>query len=145
MASEEHCVKALGRHEAAGIEGDWRIVAEPASDLGERPPLDELGPFRWQPSVAPSWNATLAGGEPAGSEQFEGTPRLVIFYLGFGCLHCVEQLQAFAPQIKDFRDSGIEMIAISTEDTEQLQLGLKNFDEPLAIPTAAEAKVYGVF
>src|SRR5690606_25983462 len=32
-----------------GYPEDWRDRPEPATDLGERPPLDELGPFRWSP------------------------------------------------------------------------------------------------
>ena len=72
---------------AAGIEGDWRIPPQPADDLGNRPPLDDLGPFRWQPYVAPSWEATLPDGELTSSSQYDGRSRLVIFYLGFGCLH----------------------------------------------------------
>ncbi len=123
---------------AAGIQGDWRIAPEPAEDLGDRPPLDELGPFRWQPYVAPSWEATLPDGELTSSAQFDGRSRLVIFYLGFGCLHCVEQLHAFAPKLDEFRKLGIDVVAISSEDTEQLNAGLKDFDKPLAIPLLAD-------
>ena len=124
--------------EALDVEGDWRIVPEPATDLGDRPPLDDLGPFRWQPYVAPSWEATLPDGEPTGNAQFDGRPRLVIFYLGFGCLHCVEQLHAFAPKLDEFRKLGIEVVAISTENVDELNEGLKDFDKPMAIPLLAD-------
>jgi peroxiredoxin len=121
------------------IEGDWRIPPEPADDLGDRPPLDDLGPFRWQPYVAPSWEATLPDGEVVSNAKFDGRPRLVIFYLGFGCLHCVEQLTAFAPQLDEFRKLGIDVVAISTENVDELNTGLKAFDKPMAIPLLADA------
>ncbi len=124
---------------AAGIEGDWRIAPEPASDLGERPPLDSLGPFRWQPYRAESWGAKNAQGELVASEEFGGRPCILIFYLGFGCLHCVEQLHAFAPMIDQFREAGIEVVGISTETLEQLQLGIKNFDEDIDVSLLSDA------
>ena len=126
---------------AAEIEGDWRIPPKPADDLGDRPPLDQLGPFRWQPYVAPSWEATLADGEVVSNAKFDGRPRLVIFYLGFGCLHCVEQLHAFAPKLDEFRKLGIDVVAISTEKLEELNAGIKTFDQPMVIPLLAEPNI----
>ncbi|MDG2223479.1 MAG: redoxin domain-containing protein [Rubripirellula sp.] len=125
---------------AAGIEGDWRIVAPPADDLGERPPLDELGPFRWQPYTSPSWGAATAGGDLVSGEEFDGKPRILIFYLGFGCLHCVEQLHEFAPRVDDFRQAGIEIVGISTENVEQLQTGIKNFDREMDMQLLSDSE-----
>lgn len=123
---------------AAEAAEDWRIKPAPAEDLGERPALDQLGPFRWQSYTAPSWQATNAEEEIVDDSSFAGRPRIMIFYLGFGCLHCVEQLHAFAPQVEAFRDAGIELVALSTENTEQLQLGIKNFDKDLPVPLMAD-------
>ena len=36
---------------------------------------------------------------PVALSSFRGRqPVLLVFYLGFGCLHCVEQLKALAPK-----------------------------------------------
>ena len=126
--------------QACNLEGDWRKPGPPNKDLGNRPSLDELGPFRWQPYNAPEWTATSPDGEKVSSDAFEGRPRLVIFYLGFGCLHCMEQLHAFAPKHAEFAKAGIEMIAISTEDQDQLATGIENFDKSLPIPLFADPK-----
>lgn len=125
---------------AAGIEGDWRIVPPPADDLGDRPPLDELGPFRWQPYTSPSWGAVTAEGDLVSGEEFDGKPRILIFYLGFGCLHCVEQLHEFAPRVNDFRQAGIEIVGISTENVEQLQTGIKNFDREMEVQLLSDSE-----
>ena len=53
----------------------------------------------------------------------------MIFYLGFGCLHCAEQLQAFAPQTKAFEDAGFNLVAISTDDLDGLQQSLDNYKD----------------
>ena len=124
--------------DAVGLKGDWRRPVVAADDIGERPPLDDLGPFRWQPYTAPSWRASMSDGTEVHSFEFDGRPRLVIFYLGFGCLHCIEQLHAFSPRASEFDAAGIEMIAISTETTEQLKTGIKDYDQPIAIPLMAD-------
>ncbi len=122
------------------IKGDWRIKSKPADDLGDRPRLDELGPFRWQPYTAPSWQARTAKNKTASSQTYSGRPRLVIFYLGFGCLHCIEQLHAFSPQLDKFRELGVDVVAISTETPKDLAEGIKNFDKKLAIPLLSDGK-----
>ena len=52
---------------------------------------------------------------------------VVIFYLGYGCLHCVEQLHAFDPQYEEFRKAGIDVIAIGSDSHESLNLALKDY------------------
>ncbi len=123
--------------EFAEVKGDWRIKRKPAADLGKRPPLEELGPFSWQPYPSPAWTAGTTDGKEKSNRDFEGKPRLVIFYLGFGCLHCVEQLHAFEPLRQEFVDAGIEVVAISTEEAKELASGIENFDAKLTIPLLA--------
>ncbi len=122
------------------LKADWRLRRVPAKDLGERPPLDDLGPFRWQSYVAPSWEARTAKNKLEASGSFSGRPRIVIFYLGFGCLHCIEQLHAFSPKIDSFRDLGIDVVAISTESPKVLATGLADFDKKLPIPLLSDEK-----
>jgi len=124
--------------EAIPIEGDWRKKLIPASDLGERPPLDSLGTARWRPYPSPTWEASAPDGTPVSSEQFAGRPRLVVFYLGFGCLHCMEQLHALAPRFDAFTNAGIDIVAVSTENVETLHNGLTSFEEPMPIPLFAD-------
>lgn len=113
---------------------DWRKKPEPAKDLGDRPPLDELGPFRWQPYQSPSWQAKTPDGEIITDAELGNRPKILIFYLGFGCLHCVEQLQEFSPHYEKFQKAGIDIIGISTESTEDLMTGIKAFDQKLDLP-----------
>ncbi len=122
------------------IPGDWRIKRKPASDLGERPPLDSLGSAQWQRYQAPSWTAMQPDGEAVSDEAFSGKPCIVIFYLGFGCLHCVEQLHAFEPKTKMFQKAGIEVLGISNEDAATLKSGLDNFEQPINIPLFADSE-----
>ena len=107
--------------QALNIEGDWRNTQlKPAQDTGVRPELDTLGPFRWQPSAAHTWTLTDTNGTKRSLAEYSGKPVVVIFYLGYGCLHCAEQLQAFAPMTKEFEKAGLSLVAISTDDQEKL-------------------------
>lgn len=52
--------------------------------------------------------------------QHAGEPVLIIFFLGGGCLHCVEQLTAFGPRAEKYAAAGIKMLAVSTDPVEIL-------------------------
>lgn len=126
----------------------WQTSAPERKDLGDRPPLDALGPVRWTPSIAPSWSLAapeVQGSSPLASSQqvpvalnssssLRGKPYVMILYLGFGCLHCTEQLKAFSPKVGEFKDAGIQVVGISTEDSTSLSDGLKRFDGQMNIP-----------
>jgi peroxiredoxin len=106
---------------------DWRLPREAPTDVGDRPDLDTLGPFRWQPSLAPQWTLKDAAGKERSLSEWHGKPVVVIFYLGYGCLHCVEQLHAFDPKYDEFRQSGIDVIAIGTDSHDSLNKALDDY------------------
>ncbi|TVP98005.1 MAG: alkyl hydroperoxide reductase [Planctomycetaceae bacterium] len=122
----------------AGVEGDWRIPHEPADDIGERPELDTLGPRFWSSYLAPRWKAHTADDEPIDDDHYQGKPKVLIFYLGFGCLHCVEQLKAFQPKVAEFAAQGIEVVGISTESVAELRKGIETYGEAAPLPLLAD-------
>lgn len=119
---------------------DWNVTQKTASDLGERPDLDTLGPYRWTPSSAPMWHALTSSGEDFSSKRMVGKPYIVILYLGSGCLHCVEQLGVISPRMEEFQKLGLEVVAISTEDLSQLRNGISSFDKPILFPLLSNAE-----
>jgi peroxiredoxin len=108
-----------------GLPQDWRIQPPASADFGSRPELDSLGPFRWSPYPAETWSLTDSAGKPHGSDQYRGKPVVLIFYLGHGCLHCVEQLNAFAPKASEFKQAGIELVAVSTDAMPELKVSIE--------------------
>ena len=107
---------------------DWRAKLELPKDIGVRPPLESLGPLRWTPSMAPNWElADHEGKIRSLATDYHGQPVVVIFYLGQGCLHCVEQLQTFAPMAKEYEAAGIKLVGISTDSPEKLRESMKLF------------------
>lgn len=104
---------------------DWRAPTPKKSDIGKRPSLDSLGPFRWQPYSAPLWTLSDAERKRHSLADYRGRPVLVVFYLGYGCIHCIEQLNLLAPVAKDFEAQGINIIAVSTDNVD----GLKKVSE----------------
>jgi peroxiredoxin len=107
--------------DAIELPEDWREPVHPASDVGERPPLDSLGPFRWHPSPAPDWVLRDSDNRKVALRDFRGRPVLVIFYLGHGCIHCIEQLNLFAPVASQYEAAGISIVAISTDSVDGLK------------------------
>jgi peroxiredoxin/tetratricopeptide (TPR) repeat protein len=121
---------------------DWRIAKPPEADVGNRPPLDSLGPFLWRPYPAPEWDLSDGKGRRIGLAQYRGTPLVVIFYLGHQCLHCAEQLQAFAPLTDEFREAGISLVAISTDDDAGLAKSIENYKSGVfPFPLASDASL----
>lgn len=131
---------------------DWREPREAPDDLIERPALDDLGPFRWGPSPAPDWQFSKANDEMLASSQFSGKPVLMIFYLGKKCVHCMEQLNAFAPVAAQYTEAGIEIVAVSMDTSEGLKQtfqagdGKNPFPFPLVSdPTQAGFKAFRAY
>lgn len=120
--------------EKLGHTSHWAVAYERAKDVGQRPLLDTLGSFRWSPYIAPDWDLESGRGSRLSSKNLKGKPHVLIFYLGFGCLHCVEQLHEFAPRVDEFRRQGIEVVGISSENMESLKAGIAGYDKPLDIP-----------
>ncbi len=117
---------------------DWRKEPAEAKDMGLRPNLDELGPFRWSPSNAPRWTLRDKNGKPFSMSKYNGKPVLVVFYLGKGCSHCMEQLNEFTPATDKFNKLGVEIVAVSTDTVTGLKqtfpdvaLSVKQFPFPL--------------
>ncbi|MHA3775007.1 redoxin domain-containing protein [Verrucomicrobiota bacterium sgz303538] len=104
----------------AGFNGDWRPKLEFPVDSGARPPLAQLGPFRWRPYEAPDWSLSDQNGRQVSLSEFHGKPVLVMFYLGSGCSHCIEQLNVFGPATKDYAAAGITLLAVSTDSADAL-------------------------
>ncbi|MDB6175371.1 MAG: alkyl hydroperoxide reductase/Thiol specific antioxidant/Mal allergen [Chthoniobacteraceae bacterium] len=102
------------------LPADWRIAASTPADSGIRPDLNTLGPFRWHPSPAPAWTLPENSWSKISLADFKGRAVLVVFYLGKGCSHCMEQLNVFGPMTKAFADAGVSIVAVSTDSPEGL-------------------------
>jgi peroxiredoxin len=123
-----------------GYSEEWKVAAAPKSDTGIRPSLDSLGPFRWQPSPAQSWTLADANGANHTLADYRGKPVVVLFFLGHGCLHCAEQVQAFGSAAKDFEAAGISLLAISSDDAAGLKQSIENYKSgPLPLPLVADS------
>lgn len=106
------------------FEKDWRVARKDPGDVGERPSLDALGPFRWRPSPAPQWQLAGADGKSIGLADYRGKPLVLLFYLGHGCVHCNRQLKDFSAAAKDFDAAGISLLAVSSDRPDELSKSL---------------------
>jgi peroxiredoxin len=133
--------------ERLGLPEDWRLKLKPnPDDPAEHPfpDLDALGPFRWKPAPASPWKLPDSTGKRLSLADYQGRPVVVVFYLGFGCLHCVEQLQAIAPKMDAFRKAGLEIVAVSTESKPELAKALASYEkggDSIPFPLVSDPKL----
>jgi peroxiredoxin len=122
------------------LAADWRIPRKPAADFGDRPALQTLGPIHWQPWQAPAWKLPSSDGTEVSSSDYRGKPVVCICYLGFGCVHCMEQLNTFGPMAKEFADAGVSLVAISSDSLTDIQKPLvdSKLRNKLAFPILAD-------
>lgn len=104
-----------------GFEPNWRQSGQALADDGKRPNLANLGPFRWSPWKAPDWNLPTARNGRRQLSDYQSKPLLLLFYLGYGCAHCVEQLNEMKPRVRDFVDQGVAIAAVSAESLPKLR------------------------
>lgn len=129
--------------------------------FGKRPDPATIGPQCWAPVAnagfdlrsagtdgVMTWGnskATLAlradgsrvhggGAEPGKNER--GRATLVVFYLGFGCLHCVEQLHLLRPMQKQFSDLGVDIVAIGSDTAANIHAANLDLPEAERLPFA---------
>jgi putative heme-binding domain-containing protein len=93
--------------------------------------------------LAPTWELENAHGTPVSNSNFRGKPHIMIFYLGQDCLHCAEQLKAFNESAKSFKDRGVELVAISTDDSRSLHDAIEAANEPMAFTFLADPDLNG--
>jgi peroxiredoxin len=74
-------------------------------------------------------------------KNYSGKPVIVVFFLGYGCLHCAEQLQAFGPRAADFEEAGIDVVAISSDDQAGLQKSLENYTGEIPFTLVADPEL----
>lgn len=90
----------------------------------QRAIVKKLGPLWLPPPKAPQFKLPSGkSGDEIGLKDFE-QPTIVVFYLGFGCIHCVQQLNELRPRYNDFKKAGIEIVAIGTDDVDAVKASI---------------------
>lgn len=114
--------------------------------IPKRTGVAEPGPVLFDIPKRPAKSFSLPNWEQEqiSLSDYKGRPVLVIFFLGGGCLHCVEQLNAFGPWAEKFRDAGVDIVAVSTDPVEILTQTLSNEEErtrSFPIPIVSDSKL----
>jgi len=104
-----------------GYPTDWRLETPLPAVHADLPKLETLGPLSWHPSPAIDFSLPNLEGKQVSLADFRGKPVVLIFYLGYGCLHCVEQLHEFAAHTKELEEAGLTVIAVSTDEQSALK------------------------
>ncbi len=73
------------------------------------------GPIDWQPFAAPELDAVDADGQHVRLADLRGRNVVLVFYLGGGCVHCVEELAGMAAKAKEFAALDATIVAVSAD------------------------------
>ena len=95
------------------------------------------------PKPAPAWSLPDGSGKSVSLSQYKGRPVVVIFYRGYGCIQCMEQLNSFAQKSREFAEQGIDLVAISTDSPDDLRESLAPYQEKggFPFPLLSDAKL----
>ena len=85
-----------------------------------------------------TWELPTTSGEHVSTTDFINKDVLLIFYLGKGCVHCMEQLQAFAPEAAAYSKAGIEIVSISLDSIKGLRTTLELSEKPFTFPLVSD-------
>lgn len=105
------------------------IFRSEGRDADHHAALKRADAFAWKPFQAPDWTLDDAYGQTFSLEDYRGKPLLIVNFLGFGCVHCLEQLQALLPFAEKFEELGVEIVAIGLQTPEELRVSMG--DDPL--------------
>jgi len=96
----------------------------------------------WERPSAAHWSLPCGQGGTRSLADFRGRPVLMVFFLGFGCLHCVEQLRQMEPRAADFARAGIQVVTVGTDTLDgvraSLQATMETSVEPFPFPVLAD-------
>lgn len=87
------------------------------------------GGFQQLPAEAPDWVLNDSQGKLHKLSDYRGKNVVVVFFLGFGCLHCVEQIDLFGKHQEEFDRRGVTVVGISSEPPGNLRHAVNTYGE----------------
>ena len=90
--------------------------------------------------LAPPFSLPDRYGKPISAVQADGHSTLIVFFLGAGCPHCIQQLQSLLPLKQEFQDAKINVVAVSTDSVAGLQQTFRvaGADEAIPFPLCSD-------
>ncbi|HET6327182.1 MAG TPA: redoxin domain-containing protein [Planctomycetaceae bacterium] len=110
-----------------GLPTDWRLPEKLNKPIAGRRPLKSLGPLVWRPWQAPDWKLKDAQGHEHSLAEYRGKAVMMVFFLGWKCEHCKQQLKAFAKKAEELKKDGITLIAVNVDPPAKVKEALNDY------------------
>lgn len=128
----QHC--HILDHEDQGMMELVEIHEKPKSSAMAMSTAQPLRPY-----AAPDWTLPDAKGQERLLAELASGPTLLVFFEGFSCLRCNEQMQKLITQYDAFKKAGLRVIAVSTDTVADLTRALGA--TPCPFPLVADPKL----
>ncbi len=131
----QHC--HILDHEDQGMMQLIDIYAhQPPATADSRPAIN---------SASPDFNLPDADGKNHSLAETAGQPTVVFFFKGYGCLHCVQQVEAFIEQYDLFAAKGIQVIGVTSDSVDTLKEALRSTPAPFLLLADPDGTAFAKF
>jgi peroxiredoxin len=141
-------VAYVREHKEKPLSEPLRLILAQAAPAGPVGPASDNHPLLGRPAIGfalPDDRGKMVRVDAAA----DGRPVVLVFYLGYGCVHCVAQLFALDEDIALFDELGARVVAVSPDPPELTAARFKKHGRfrfaVLADPDYRVAQAYGVY
>ena len=106
---------------------------------------NSLPPALPRGSAAPGFDLRDGDGRQHRAEDFAGQARVVFLFKGHGCVHCSRQVAEFTALHERFREKGVQVIGISSDDEASLKAALEATPSPFPILADPEGRAFAAY
>lgn len=98
-----------------------------------------------QAYTAPAWELPDSSGKSLKFSSLLEGPTVLVFFEGFACLRCNDQIQSLIRQYATFQKQGLKVIGISTDTVEGLTEALASTPCPFPVLADPDKKVFRAY
>ncbi|BCU78463.1 redoxin domain-containing protein [Luteolibacter sp. LG18] len=96
-------------------------------------------------TAAPAFSRPDGEGRLVSEKDFAGQRHVVFLFKGHGCSHCSRQVAEFTALYDRFKEKGIRVVGISSDDTASLKTALAGTPSPFPILADPDGKAFSAY
>jgi len=94
---------------------------------------------------APAFSRPDGTGKVYNESDFAGQRHVVFLFKGHGCVHCSRQVAEFTALYDRFKEKGVKVVGITSDDTASLKTALEGSPSPFPILADPDGKAFAAY